>query len=120
MPRSIQLTASVAKGSTATPMMTKSDGSESPFVIPKKKAFVVTDISIQRLSVLGMTDLFEVSLSQNIPTGGTTNRWTFIGKIAQNLERAFTSGIRFSTPFIVANGSQSADLVVVRLWGFFA
>jgi hypothetical protein len=119
MANSRQLTASVAKGTTGTPTITNPDGSQSPLTIPQGVSFVVTDISIQRLSVLGTPGLFNVALRQNIPNGGTTNRWAFIGQISQNLERGFTTGIKFSTPFVVENGSQSVDVVVVRLWGFF-
>lgn len=120
MSNSIQLIASVAKGTTKTPEIVQTDGSQSAFVIPPGLTFTVTDISIQRLSVVGTSGLFEVALTQTLPHGGTENRWTFVGMTSGNIERAFTSGICFSTQFVVANGSQSADVAVVRLWGFFA
>ena len=115
----IQLTASVAKGGSAAPTVAQPDGSQSPFSIPAGRMFVVTDISIQRLSVLGAPELVDVSLQQNIPSGGTTNRWTFIGQTTTNVERNFTTGIAFTAPFVVTNGSQSTDVAVVRLWGYF-
>jgi hypothetical protein len=115
----VQLVASVAKGAGTSPTIANPDGSDSPFTIPAGKTFVVTDISIQRLSVLGTTELVEVALRQTIPTGGTTNRWTFVGATTTNVERSFTTGIAFSTPFVVTNGTQSSDVAIVRLWGFF-
>jgi hypothetical protein len=115
----VQLIASVAKGVAAAPTVANPDGSNAPFTIPTGKTFVVTDISIQRLSVLGSSELVEVALRQDIPTGGTTNRWAFIGSTTTNVERSFVSGIAFSTPFVVTNGTQSTDVAVVRLWGFF-
>jgi hypothetical protein len=115
----IELVASVAKGAAVAPTVANPDGSGGPFTIPIGKTFVVTDISIQRLSVLGTTELVDVSLRQNIPTGGTTNRWTFIGSTTTNVERSFATGIAFSTPFVVTNGTQSTDVAVVRLCGYF-
>jgi len=108
----VQLVASVAKGAAVSPTVANPDGSGGPFTIPEGKSFVVTDISIQRLSVLGTAELVEVALQQNIPTGGTTNRWTFIGETTTNVERAFTTGIAFSKPFVVTNGVQSTDVAV--------
>ena len=119
MTTSVQLVASVAKGAATAPAIANADGSSSPFAIPAGKTFVVTDISIQRLSVLGTTELVDVALRQDIPTGGTTNRWTFIGATTTNVERSFTTGIAFSKPFTVTNGTQSTDAAVVRLWGHF-
>ena len=115
----IQLIASVAKGAKASPTVANPDGSDGSFTIPAGKTFIVTDISIQRLTVLGTTELVEVALEQKSPTGGTINRWTFIGTTTTNVERSFTTGIAFSTPFVVTNGSQSTDVAVVRLWGYF-
>ena len=115
----VQLVASVAKGGSKTPSVVRPDGSDVAFSIPHGKTFVVTDISIQRLSVLGTPQLVEVSLEQNIPAGGTTNRWTFIGQTTANVERSFATGIAFSKPFVVTNGGQSSDVAVVRLFGFF-
>src|SRR5260370_988753 len=114
----VQLIASVAKGAAASPTVANPDGSGAPFAIPTGKKFVVTDISIQRLSVLGSVELVDVALRQDIPTGGSTNRWAFIGATTTNVERSFVSGIAFSTAFVVTNGTQSTDVAVVRLWGY--
>jgi hypothetical protein len=113
----MQLTATVKSGGSASPQITNPDGSQSPFVIPKGNVFVVTDISIQRETVVGTVGLFNVSLEQNIATASEL-RWAFVGSSAQNIERSFTTGIAFSTPFVVQNGVQLGDAVVVRLWGF--
>jgi hypothetical protein len=115
----VQLVASVAQGSAASPTVAKPDGSDGPFTIPAGKTFVVTDISIQRLTVEATPELVEVALQQNIPTGGTINRWTFIGATSTNVERSFATGIAFATPFVVTNGPLSTDVAVVRLWGYF-
>lgn len=116
----VQLEASVPKGATKAPNIVHPDGHDTALSIPAGKKFVVTDVSIQRLSILGKAILLEVSLTQDIPPrGATTNRWTFIGETTANVERTFTTGIAFSTPFVVTNGSQSGDAVVVRLWGYF-
>ncbi|MGJ5083273.1 hypothetical protein [Bradyrhizobium oligotrophicum] len=116
----VQLETSVPKGGTKTPNIVHPDGHDTAFSIPAGKTFVVTDVSVQRLSVLGTAMLLEVSLTQDIPSsGGTTNRWSFVGETTANVERTFSTGIAFSTPFVVRNGSQSGDTVVVRLWGFF-
>ena len=93
----MQLTASGAKDGSRMPAVFRPDGSAATLSIPAGKTFVVTDISIQRLSVLGAPQLAEVSLAQDIPTGGTTNRWTFIGETTTNVERSLTTGIAFST-----------------------
>ena len=114
----IQLTASVAKGGSAAPTLSQPDGSQSAFVIPTGRMFVITDISIQRLSVLGTPELVVVGLEQNFQTG-TTLRWSFVGQTTTNVERNFTTGIAFTAPFVVTNDSQSADAAVVRLWGYF-
>jgi hypothetical protein len=60
----MQLTATVKSGGSASPQITNPDGSQSPFVIPKGNVFVVTDISIQRESVVGTVGLFNLSLEQ--------------------------------------------------------
>ena len=119
MPDSIQLTASVAIGKQANPNISNPDGSELPFAILNGLTFTVTDISIQGLTVVEKAQVFAVSLRQNTPTGGTTNRWTFLGRVQQNVERSFIAGIKFSTPFTVANSSDSKVMAVVRLWGYF-
>ena len=58
-----------------------------------------------------------VSLEQDTATASEL-RWAFVGSSAQNIERSFTTGIAFSTPFVVQNGVQLGDAVGVRLWGF--
>lgn len=113
----MQLTATVKSGSNASPQIINSDGSQSPFLIPKGQAFVATDISIQRSSVVATAGLFNVSLVQDTPTLSQL-RWGFVGSSAQNIERSFTTGIAFSTPFVVQNGVQLGDAVIVHLWGF--
>jgi hypothetical protein len=75
----------------------------APFTIPDGYAFVVTDISIQRLSVVSGPGLFAADLVQNYTESGSINRWSFVGSITQNLERSFTTGIRFTTPFKIDN-----------------
>ena len=120
MTTSTQITASLAPGTVKPFVITGPNGSDSPFSIPKGFVFVVTDISMQRLSVVGTAGLFNFSLQQTLNNGGTTNRWTYIGKVAENVERTFNDGIVFSTVPSVENGSQSADAVVVRAWGHFA
>lgn len=115
----VQLIAAVGPGDTVRPSIANPDGSESPFKIPDGYAFVVTDISIQRLLLVSGPGLFGVDLVQNIPTGGTTNRWSFVGSITQNAERGFTTGMKFTASFWVDNASSSVDSVNVRLCGFF-
>jgi hypothetical protein len=113
----MQLTATVVSGGSASPQITNPDGSQAPFVIPKGNIFVATDISIQRESVIATAGLFNVGLVQNLVTAQQV-RWAFVGSSAQNIERSFTTGIAFSTPFVVQNGVQLEDAIVVRLWGF--
>jgi hypothetical protein len=113
----VQLLASVAVGGTVAPEVVNADGTQTPFSIPPNRAFVVTDVSIQRLSVVAGPDLFSVNLQQT--TVGTINRWAFVGSISQNVERSLVTGIKFSTPFMVQNLASSADVVIVRLFGYF-
>ena len=40
-------------------------------------------------------------MEQDILTGRTTNRWTFIGQTTTNVVLSFATGIAFSTPFVV-------------------
>jgi hypothetical protein len=116
---STQLSVSLAAGMTKPFAVTGADGKDSTFSIPKGFVFVITDISMQRLSVSGTADLFSFSISQNLGNNGTVNRWTYIGKVAQNVERTFHDGIVFSTAPTVENDSLSADAIVVRAWGHF-
>ena len=90
-----------------------------PCSIPPGTICIATDISLQRTGVAPGTGFYNVSLRQHAPTISPI-RWAFVGELSGNFERTFASGIVFSTPFGVENGSQSADVVTVRLWGFFA
>jgi len=105
----MQLTATAKSGGSASPQITNSDGSQSPFVIPKGDMFVVTDISIQRESVVGTAGLFNVSLVQDLGPGGTQLRWAFVGAPAQNIERSFTTGIAFCAHARLCLVNGSAD-----------
>jgi hypothetical protein len=115
----IELLAAVAPGSTKPLATLGPDGSMSSFVIPPGQSFVATDISVSRLSVLPTPVLVALDVEQSVGTG-TVARWQFVGQITQNIERAFTTGIRFSTPFRVNLLSSSGDSFNVRIHGFFA
>ena len=117
MPRSMQLVATAGLGHTATPEIVHPDGTQSPFLIPAGSVFIATDLSIQRTGVTADPGLFNVSLRQN-PPAISQIRWAFVGELSHNFERSLTSGIVFSAPFFIENGSQSADVVAVRLWGY--
>ena len=99
--------------------MLNPDGSESPFMIPKDGFFVATDISASRLSVIATPVLAALSLQQTVGTGGTPRVGSFVGQIAQNIERAFTTGIRFGAPFSVHLLSSSGDGFNVKIHGFY-
>lgn len=118
MTNSTQITASVAPGTVKPFVLTGPNGSDSPFSIAKGFVFVITDISMQRLSVVGTSSLFNFALQQTLRSG-TVNRWAFVGKVTENVERTFNDGIVFSTVPSLEKGSQSADVVVVRAWGHF-
>jgi hypothetical protein len=47
-------------------------------------------------------------------------RWQFVGEITQNVERAFVTGIRFTSPFSVNLLASSRDSFTVKIRGFFA
>jgi hypothetical protein len=115
----IELVASLAPGATQVPQMQNPDGSSSPFVVPPGEAFVATDISANRISVVATPVLAALNLEQNIGAGGIVARWQFVGEIGQNLERAFSTGIRFATPFSVNLLASSGDSFTVRIHGFF-
>jgi hypothetical protein len=120
MQKSLQLEALVAPGTVGDPWMVNPDGTQSPFSIPHDTEFVVTDISIQGSIQPGevfSSVLLQVSLMQQSDQQSTL-RWNFVGSGAQNIERAFNTGIAFSTPFVVQNGAD-APAVIVRMWGFF-
>lgn len=119
MATSTQLTVSVRPGAVEPFEVTNADGSKTPLLIPEGLVFVATDISMQRLTVTDAAELFNFSIEQKYGTG-IVKRWTYIGHISANLERTFNDGIAFSTTPSVKNGSQSADVIVVRVWGHFA
>ncbi len=104
----IQLTSTVPVGETSSFTITNADGTDSPFTIPAGKIFVLKDISVQRLSSPEPTGDLTIELSQ---TAGTANilRWCFVGKYESNIERSFSAGIAFSTPFTVTNSSLRVD-----------
>jgi len=116
MAQEMHLTAIAAPGAKATFSPIKPDGSQARFSIPRGKVFVATDISIQREMVVASTGLFNVSITQS-PDNLHQLRWAFVGSLSKNFERSFSTGMVFSTPFSLENGSQSADAVVLRLWG---
>lgn len=118
MSRLLELVATVEQQGRVVPEIVNHDGTRSPFSIPNGSVCVIRDISIQRTSVVADPGFFHVSLTQDSPTGSQIRRWCFVGVLSQNLERSFTNGLVFSTPFVIENGSQSADVVAVRLWGF--
>lgn len=115
----IELVASLAPGTTKVPQMQNPDGSSSPFVIPAGEAFVATDISANRISVLGTPVLVALNLEQNLGAGGIVARWQYVGEITRNIERAFRTGIRFATRFSVDLLASSGDSFTVRIHGFF-
>jgi len=114
----IELIASLSPGTTTVPQMQNPDGSSSPFVIRKGLSFVATDISANRISVVATPVLVALDLEQKLGTA-IVARWQFVGEIAQNIERAFSTGIRFSTPFSVNLLASSGDSFTVRIHGFF-
>ena len=120
MTTSTQLSVAVAPGMAKPFEVIGPDGTSSPLTIPADSVFVITDISMQRLTVVGTSGLFEFAIQQALGDDGLANRWTYIGKTRQNVERTFNSGIAFSTVPSVENGSQSVDTVAIRAWGYFA
>ncbi len=120
MTTSTQITTTVPIGTVKPFNITGPDGLDSPFHIPKGFVFVITDISMQRLSVIDTPGLFEFSVQQDLNSNGIVNRWAYIGKVTENVERTFHDGIVFSIVPTVENGSQSVDTVIVRAWGHFA
>jgi hypothetical protein len=59
------------------------------------------------------------TMSEQTLGTGIVARWQFDGEITQNVERAFATGIRFSTPMNVNLLSSSGDSFAVRIHGFF-
>jgi hypothetical protein len=129
MAHPIELFAALAPGQTKTPEIMNPNGTSSPFVVPpKKKVFVATDISANRLSVVSSPVLVAFNLQQNLGPGGIVGRWQFVGEVTQNVERAFTTGIVFSKPMLEFNLlllefnllSSSGDSFSIRVNGYFA
>lgn len=117
----IELFAALTPGQTKTPEIMNPNGTLSPFVMPKKKVFVATDISANRISVVSSPVLVAFNLQQNLGPGGTIARWQFVGQVTQNVERAFTTGIVFSKPMLEFNLlSSSGDSFSIRVNGYFA
>jgi hypothetical protein len=98
-------------------MMVNPDGTLSAFSIVASEPFVLTDISIQRESVVVGPGLFGFSIDQTVGTGIQT-RWAFVGSISENVERNFRTGIVFSTPFTFTNLASSVDNAIVFVSGF--
>jgi hypothetical protein len=121
MAHPIEVFAALAPGQTKTPEIMKPNGTSSPFVMPKKKVFVATDISANRISVVSSPVLVAFNLQQNLGPGGTVGRWQFVGQVTQNVERAFTTGIVFSNAMLEFNLlSSSGDSFSIRVNGYFA
>ncbi len=114
----IELIAALSPGTSKALEMLGPDGSQSPFVIPAGKSFVATDLSANRISVVSTPVLVAFNLEQTLGTA-IVARWQFVGEITQNVERAFTTGIRFSTTFSVNLLASSGDSFAVRVHGFF-
>jgi len=98
-------------------MMVNPDGTLSAFPIVADEPFVLTDISIQRESVVVGPGLFGFTIDQAVGTGAQ-NRWAFVGSISENVERNFSTGIAFSTPFTFTNLASSVDNAIVFMSGF--
>jgi hypothetical protein len=126
-PVPVQLQASASSAAAALPQVVNPDGSLATLAAPGSGnwVFSVTDISIQRQTVDGLSRVLDVTLWEETLTAGVVNRWTYIGNTAGNAERSLL-GLVFSAsgalPFSileVGNDSASQDGVVVRLWGYF-
>ena len=115
----IELVATAAPGTEVDLLQVNPDGTQQPFSVTAGHPFIVTDISIQRDTVLPGPTLFAVNITQTPPDAHEL-RWAFVGSISQNVERSFSTGMVFSTPFFVQNAIEdpSAPAVIVRLWGF--
>jgi hypothetical protein len=95
------------------------DGTQQPFAVAAGHPIIVTDISIQRETVLPGPTLFAVNITQKPPNAHQL-RWAFVASISQNVERSFSTGMVFSTSFFIQNAIEDpgAPAVIVRLWGF--
>jgi hypothetical protein len=116
----IQLTAKAQQGQLATAQLVNPDGSISSLP-PTVRAVFACDISIQPQSVTRNPELIDVSLRSS--GGGSRNWWSFHGSTARNAESTLAGGVSFfavGTPadlIQVMNGADSADSVIVQLWG---
>jgi hypothetical protein len=89
-----------------------SDGTRAPFILPKGKAFVLTDITIFGL-VAG-------TVAVGIAQGPASNpRWEYMASsIDRNFERTFATGLVFTTPFQVIGATLPGQVLTVFLSGF--
>jgi len=115
----MELVATAGPGTEVDLMAVNPDGTQQPFAVEAGHPFIVTDISIQRESVLPGPTLFAVNITQKPPNAHQI-RWAFVGSISQNMERSFSTGMAFSTAFFIQNAIEdpSAPAAIVRLWGF--
>jgi len=115
----MELVATAGPGTEVDLMAVNADGTQHPFTVAAGSPFIVTDISIQRETVLPGPTLFAVNITQKPPDSHQL-RWAFVGSISQNVERSFSTGMVFSTPFFIQNAMEdpNAPAVIVRLWGF--
>ncbi len=101
----IELVATAAPGTEVDLLQVNPDGTQKSFSVTAGHPFIVTDISIQRETVLPGPTLFAVNITQTPPDTHEL-RWAFVGSISQNLERSFSSGMVFSTPFFFQNAIE--------------
>ena len=116
----VELIATAAPGVRVDLLQVNSNGTQQPFSVTASNPFTLTDISIQQETVVPGPTLFAVDITQTVESGGDENRWAFVGSISQNVERSFTTGMVFSTPFVIQNliEDPSAPAAIVRPWGF--
>ena len=101
----IELVATAAPGTEVDLLQVNPDGTQKSFSVTAGHPFIVTDISIQRETVLPGPTLFAVNITQTPPDTHEL-RWAFVGSISQNVERSFSTGMVFSTPFFVQNAIE--------------
>ena len=113
------LIANVARGQIVGLQVVNSDGSLSPLPTSGGE-FAVEDISINRQTMTGESELFDISLQPS--TGAAENWWFFHGSTPGNIESTLLGGVFFFAlgssiaPIQVQNGPDSEDGVVVHLW----
>jgi hypothetical protein len=88
------------------------DGARVPFILPKGKAFVLTDITIFGL-VAG-------NVAVAIAQGPSSNpRWEYMASsIDRNFERTFATGLVFTTSFQVIGVTLPGQVLTVFISGF--